>query len=199
MSYLSLNDIVAPTSVQWGLQFNTFSSTSFANVTQAVSHPGAIWKGQMNFELTSDTERVDLEIFLEELEGSAGRFKVFNPVYETYPAQGTPIVGQSNQSGKSLYTSGWLPNRRVLRKGQCFTINHELKRASEDVYSDAHGVTTLKFNPRLRVIPKVSTPIEVSEPYMLATLNSDYNPVDFDAQLNGTITLEFTEAIYERV
>lgn len=199
MSYPSILDYASPSSVRWGIQSNNFTSTSFANITQAVTHPGALWRGSMMFDLTNDHERENLEIFLEGLEGRAGRFKVFNPVYKTYPAQGTPVVGQSNQTGRLLYTSGWLHNRLVMRKGQLFTINHELKRCTKDIYSSAIGVATLEFSPRIRIIPSTGTTLEIQSPYMLATLDKDFNPLDFDSDFNAKVSIAFTEAIYERV
>lgn len=199
MAYPFINDIIEPSSVSWGLDHNNFSNTSFTNVTQTVVHPGALWKGKMSFECADEGERVDLEIFIESLEGRAGRFKVFNPAYKSFPVPGLPVVAQANQTGRALMTSGYHPNTLVARKGQCFTINHELKRLTEDAFSDANGVATLRFTPRLRVIPVLGTALEFNKPYMLATLDDTYNPLDFDSNLNASVNLSFTEAIYERV
>lgn len=197
-TFPNINDIIAPVSVDWGLNNNTINFTSFNNIGQSVSVPGARWQGRMSFDLTSEDERIDLELFIDLLEGRAGRFCVFNPVYKTYPELGTPNVNAPNQVGTVLTTQGWLANRLVLRKGQHFNINHELKRATQDIYSDATGVATLRFYPRIRIAPAVNVPVVTSRPYMLASLDADYNPFGTDANLATTLSFDFTEAIYER-
>ena len=197
-SFPNINDIIAPVTVDWGLEHNTFNFVSFNNISQSVSIPGARWRGSMSFEFASDQEAIDLELFIEALEGRAGRFCVFNPKYKTYPEAGTPNVNAPNQVGTVLTTQGWLASRLVLRKGQFFNFNHELKRATEDIYSDATGVATLRFYPRIRVAPAVNVAIVTSRPYMLASLNSDYNPIGTDADLSSRLDISFMEAIYDR-
>lgn len=196
--YPSINDVIAPTKVTWGLEHNTFSYRSFSNVSQSVSMPGARWLGRMSFDFSDEEEATNLELFIDQLEGKAGRFRVFNPRYKTYPEVGTPNVNAANQTGTVLTTQGWLPDRLVLRKGQHFNIGHELKRAKQDVYSDATGVASLKFYPRIRIAPALNEKIVTSKPYMLATLGADYNPVDTDENLASSLSIDFMEAIYER-
>lgn len=197
-SFPNINDIIAPTGVNWGLEHNTFNFTSISNVSQNVIVPGSRWRGRMTFEISKDDERQDLELFIDGLEGRSGRFCVFNPIYKTYPAAGSPNVNAPNQTGRMLTTQGWRPSVLVLRRGQYFNINHELKRATQDIYSDASGLATLRFYPSIRVMPAVNTPIVTDKPYMLATLDDNYNPVNSDANLSSSVTLDFTEAIYER-
>lgn len=196
-NYPSINDEVPPSSVIWGLESNNFVFTSFSNVTQAISQIGDRWRGRMQFDPT-EQEALNLQLFVEQLHGRAGRFKVRHPGVKTYPEQGTPTVNAPNQTGTLLTTQGWKPNVLVIRKGQYFNINHELKRATRDVFSDNVGLASINFYPAIRIMPAVSTPINTSNPYMLASLNRNYNPFETDENFQTKVTLEFTEAVYER-
>lgn len=196
-TYPNLNEVVSPSSVNWGLEQNSFIFESFSNVIQAAPQVGSRWRGEMTFDLTQE-EVDDLELFVEGLGGRSGRFCVMNPRIKTYPALGTPNVNAPNQLGRILTTQGWLPNRLVLRRGQYFNIGNELKRSTADVYSSATGTATINFYPSIRIAPALNLAINTQAPFMLASLDDDYNPTNTTADLESSITLTFTEAIYER-
>ena len=197
-NFPNINELISPSSIEWELEQNSFVFTSFTNVSQAVPIPNARWRGSMLFDIVDQGELIDLELFIDQLEGRAGRFCVFNPAYPTYPEVGTPNVNQAMQTGKLLTVQGWLPNRLVMRKGQFFNIGNELKRCVADTYSDATGLAALRFYPPIRVTPALNAPINTSSPFMLASLDRDSNPTSTDENLNSDIRLNFTEAIYDR-
>lgn len=196
-TYPNINDEVAPSSVTWGLDHNVLMFESFSNISQALTIPAARWRGSMSFD-PDVVEADDLQLFLEQLGGRAGRFCVRDPRAKTYPAQGTPTVNGPNQTGGLLTTQGWLPSRLIMRKGQYFNVGLELKRSKQDIYSDINGAASLRFYPNIRIAPANATAINTADPFMLATLDNNYNPLETDADLNSSIQIAFTEAIYER-
>lgn len=196
-NYPDILEICSPESVEIGIRANTFSFTSYSNVTQAAPQAGALWEGSVSYTLTPEEKR-NLKVFIQQLNGRAGRFKINDPTEPTYPEMGTPNVNQPNQTGTVLTTQGWTPNCLVLRKGQYFNINNELKCSSADIYSSIDGTATLNFIPAIRNSPALATPINTSKPYMLATLNDDYIGFKTNENFVSKVSFEFTEAIYER-
>ena len=53
----------------------------------------------------------------------------------------------------------------MLRQGDYFTVNDELKMVTADVTSAANGTAMIAFAPMLRSSPPANTVIEVAKPY----------------------------------
>lgn len=199
MTYKTFPTQLVPASNSMMLTQPTFSFTSaFTGVDQNVTHPGARWTLEMTFNMLQGREKRILQTFLNGLGGKTEAVKVYDHSREGRPAMGAPAVSGDGQYGKSLLTSGWMPNQKVLEIGDLFTINNELKEVDEDIWSDQNGFATLSFNPPIRKVPLNGALIETEMPYMLATLDADGIAVSNSPVGFGEFeTLVFREAIYK--
>lgn len=127
----------------------------------------------MVFPTLQDYQARVLSAFLNGLQGRAGICKVFDDNNIGKPALGVPAVMGDGQTGRSLLSTGWVPNTMVMNIGDTFTVGDEYKECSEEIWSDINGNATLKFNPPLRRSPANSASIEVERPYILAQLDMD--------------------------
>ena len=75
---------------------------------------------------------------------------------------GTPLVNGSSQTGSSLITDGWPASKTVLRAGDYFSVNGELKQVTSDVLSDGSGNATIPFKPFLRGSPADNAPLTIT-------------------------------------
>jgi len=143
------------------LQFYLSPSTQIfrsplSGAVQTLELPGARWRAIITYNALSDANARILKAFLSKLSGSAGRFYCWDFGHEN-PAgigTGTPLVDGASQTGKSLDTKGWTPSQTgILKAGDYFTVNGELKIMTADVDSDVSGDATLVFIPALRASP----------------------------------------------
>jgi hypothetical protein len=108
--------------------------------------------------------------FLVELEGAKNTFRL--PV----PGHPAPLTGYSGPQGtvsavaaaraKSVATSGWTANAALLKRGDYFTINDELKMCTSPVSANASGQATISFEPGLRKPLTVGMTTQVYNPYI---------------------------------
>ncbi|EOD3176907.1 hypothetical protein ACJMJ7_005511, partial [Citrobacter freundii] len=86
---------------------------------------------------------------------------------------GAPVVDGANQTGIQLQSKGWTPGTVVLRQGDYFTVNDELKMVTADVTSAANGTAMIAFAPMLRSSPPANAVIEVAKPYGIFKLKDN--------------------------
>ena len=189
---------IAPKQIRWQLAHNSNSFTSpFTQVKQSINRPGTKWIAELEFSLLNIQDEDTLAAFTDDMQGQAHAVKLFDHARPGVRPLGSPVVAAANQTGRSLQTRGWAPSATVLKKGQLFNIGHELKRARQDILSDASGNALLKFNPPLRKSPALNTGIGTERPYMLATLQQ--NGVTFSRVpgIYSACSIKFMEAIYK--
>lgn len=105
------------------------------------------------------------------------------------------MVSDANQTGTQLGSKGWTPGILVLRTGDYFTVNDELKMVTADVTSTAAGTAVIPFAPMLRASPPANGKIEVAKPYGIFKLKD--NQQGAGNRVPGVFTsytLEFEEA-----
>jgi hypothetical protein len=69
-------------------------------------------------------------------------------------ATGTPVVSGANQTGYSLVTRGWTPNKTsILLWGDYIQIGYRLYSVTDAVNTDVNGDATLPIWPPLRDLP----------------------------------------------
>jgi hypothetical protein len=105
------------------------------------------------------------------------------------------VVSDANQTGTQLGSKGWTPGTLVLRTGDYFTVNDELKMVTADVISSASGTADIPFAPMLRASPPANGKIEVAMPYGIFKLKD--NQQGAGNRIPGgftSYTLEFEEA-----
>ncbi|ENG6269793.1 hypothetical protein ABU553_003759 [Yersinia enterocolitica] len=167
----------------------------FSGASQTVSSPGSRWTMTLTFKNRQDDEARALEALVAELDGVAGRVRLWDFARGGRSPAGTPIVSQSEQMGKMLSTRGWLPNRLVLRAGDYITVNDELKKVIQEVRSDLSGQAVIRFSPQLRWPPNAGAPIECRKPTGIFRL-ADEKQGDFTRTpgIFHAVTLQFVEA-----
>lgn len=84
-----------------------------------------------------------------------------------------PCVFGASQTGKSLVTQNWTPSTTVLKTGDFFSVNGELKMMTADATSDSSGYATLNFVPPLRSSPANLAAIDFSSPQGTFMLTGD--------------------------
>jgi hypothetical protein len=158
---------ISPGEATWGLVNNTQSFVSpLTGATQVVRLPGERWKFSFTYNVMTDEESAQMTAFIAQARGGAETFRVSNPLRKTQKgaATGTPLVKGGSQVGSSLDTDGWTPSTLVLKVGDYFEVNNELKIVTEDITSDGSGNATLYFEPPLRYSPADNAAITTTNP-----------------------------------
>lgn len=184
-----------PSTFNWYLKSNGTSFTSpFNGHTQTVRWVGSMWKATLTMSSLDELEAIAMEALLFEMDGLAGRVKLHDFGRTPRVVNGTPRVNGANQLGTNLNTDGWTANTLVLKKGDYFTVNDELKYVLANVTSNASGQASIKFAPQLRVAPADNLVLEVANPYAIFRLVNDENGVERKPAFDNDFSLEFIEA-----
>lgn len=172
-------------------------NSQFDNSTVTHNFPGARWKATLEFDNIDNfsVREIDiLQVFLWQLEGVNGRFKMWDFSKPGRPERGSPVVSLPDQYGTILPTSGWTPNSLVVPAAQYFSVNGELKFATKDLYSDPTGNCNLEFVPPLRTPPSVGNPITTDKPKgWFRLLDNNQGNFNLSPGLEGSVTLEVVE------
>lgn len=187
-----------PESVDWSLMSNTQTFLSPLNKTlQTVEMPGARWRFSFNIELMDEVDAALYQAFLVRLRGSSGRFYMWN-LGRPAPrgvATGAPVVAGGSQTGTTLVTSGWTASTAgIMRAGDYFSVNNELKMVVEDADSDGSGQATLVFEPPLRRSPDNAAAVTTIMPTAVFRLEADEAAWTTRAPVLTDITLSAVEA-----
>ncbi|HEM8304977.1 TPA: hypothetical protein U2M51_001184 [Providencia rettgeri] len=187
-----------PSSLDWQLISNSKTFVSvFTGSAQTVRYPGSRWRCDLTLNNLIDEKSRLLEVILAQLDGESGRIKLFDWVRMGANDVGEPIVSQPNQMGRTILTKGWRPNSLVLKAADNVTINHELKKVTSDVMSDAQGNATISFSPMLRYSPVMGDKIEVKNPYGIFKLtDNNQGRLRRTPGVFTSTTLSFEEALY---
>jgi hypothetical protein len=85
-----------------------------------------------------------------------------------------PYVYGAGQTGNSLVVWGWQESiTGILKAGDFFSVNGELKMVTADANTDALGRTTLQFEPPLRSAPPDLAQVTVDQPTGTFMLTED--------------------------
>ncbi|MES4612998.1 hypothetical protein V2154_10480 [Ewingella sp. CoE-038-23] len=174
MAVLEWPHDVCPASLTWRPESNskTFRSP-FNGASQTVRFPGTRWLCSLTFTNLNDDKSRRIDALVAALDGEYGRVKIRDWGRSGRTPAGAPVVSDANQSGVSLGTKGWTPGVVVLRTGDYFTVNDELKMVTADASSNSSGVAIIQFAPMLRSSPPANTPLEVSAPYGIFKLKDN--------------------------
>lgn len=188
--------VIFPSEMSLLLQSNSkIFQSPFSGSSQTASFPGSRCAMTMTLKNRKEWEARALEALVADLDGVAGRVRLWDFARGGRSPAGTPIVSQSKQMGKMLNTRGWLPNRLVLRAGDYITVNDELKKVTQEVRSDLSGQAVIRFSPQLRWPPNAGSPIECRKPTGIFRL-VDEKQGDFTRTpgIFHAVTLQFVEA-----
>lgn len=188
---------VYPSADNWQLVHNSQTFTSDLNgVTQASSMPGAKWSVSLNFTNLTREKIGLLRGFLAALRGQAGKCNIspFDTALGT--VSGAPLVNGASQTGGTLITDGWTPSQTVLKVGDYFSVNSELKLVTSDVVSDVGGNATISFSPDLHRAPTDNLAVVVVNPTCTMRLVND-SQASWQLGLGSVynVSLNFVEAL----
>jgi hypothetical protein len=185
---------ILPSSFDWSLKSNGSSFTSpWTGQTQTVRYPGSAWQAQLTLSNLDDYESREVEALIFELDGLAGRIKLWD--FGRFPGavKGTPRIAGAGQTGSQIVTDGWTPSTKVLSRGDYITVNDEMKMVLADVTSSSTGAATVRIAPQLRNSPADNAAIIVDRPYAIFRLEKGENGVKRSPAFNNDFTLNFVE------
>lgn len=152
-------------SCKFGLETNSQTFTSpLSKDSQRVLLGGSRWIATYTLPKMNRSQAAEWQAFFLKLDGMADTFYGFDPDAKTPRgvATGTPLVNGGSQTGSSLITDGWTASKTVLKAGDYFSVNGELKMVTADATSNGSGQATLSFKPALRASPSDNAAITVS-------------------------------------
>lgn len=152
----------------FGLEENTETFVSpISNTIQTLARTGARWYLTINY---APLKRADAQViiaFLTKLRGRVNSLNGFDP-NATSPlgdvSGSTLLVNGASQTGNSLICDGAEASTLVLKAGDYFEVNNELKMVTDDATSDASGDVTINFSPSLRSSPSDNASITTTNP-----------------------------------
>lgn len=144
--------------------------SGYTGKRQVVAWPYALWVFTAQTIPYDHAEAGKLRSFLARLKGRVNLWR--QPIPGSYNTAGyTGVNGKLNgahQAGvEVLSTNGWPVSTLILRDGDYFTINDELKIATANVTSNGSGVATIPFQPQLKRPGAANLQLEVKAPYVL--------------------------------
>jgi len=185
-----------PSSLNWYLESNTKTFRSpFNGSSQTVRFPGSRWKCSVEYAVLEEAQARKIEAVIAALDGEYGRVKIRDWGRDGKAPAGSPVVSDADQTGVALTTKGWTANTLVMRAGDYFTVNSELKKVTADVTSNASGAATIPFSPMLRSSPAPNSPLEVQNPWGIFKLvDNSQGQIRRSPGLVSATTIEFEEA-----
>lgn len=185
-----------PSSLNWHLESNTKTFRSpFNGASQTVRFPGSRWKCTVEYSVLEEAQARKIEAVIAALDGEYGRVRIRDWGRDGKAPAGSPVVSDADQTGVALTTKGWTANTLVLRAGDYFTVNSELKKVTADVTSSASGTATIPFSPMLRSSPSPNSALEVQNPWGIFKLvDNSQGEIRRAPGLISSTTIEFEEA-----
>ena len=164
---------------------------------QSVDRGGEHLVATLTYNNLKTADRALLIGFIAKLNGQQHRVTLpFLAVDNQGLFGGTPLVAGGSQTGKSLdidgcsnSITGW------MKAGDVFSVNGEIKIATDDASTDGSGTTTLNFSPRLRNSPADTTAIETTSPVGTFILESGQQGWNYKPGYFSDIVLQFMEDI----
>lgn len=168
MSILTIPKTTFFRSASFGLEENTETFTSpISNTIQTLARTGGRWYLTINYAPMKRADAQSVIAFLTKLRGRVNSFNGFDPL-ATSPlgdvSGSTLLVDGGSQTGTSLTVDGAEASTLILKAGDYFEVNNELKMITDDVTSDSSGDATINFSPSLRSSPSDNASITTTNP-----------------------------------
>lgn len=178
MTAIDLPTLTGFTNSRFGLETNTMTFTSpLTKTVQRLVLGGSRWVWTFSLPAMNRDKAALWKAFLDQLEGQGNTFNGYDPdclAPRGYGAGGgTARVNGGSQTGSSLITDGWPASKVVLKAGDMFSVNDELKRCTADVTSDGSGNATISFKPPIRTSPADNTALVLEKPTCTMILADD--------------------------
>ncbi len=191
---------ISPARTEWRLIHNTRAHRSpYTGDVQTDEKPGARWHVAITLPIMQEDDARLLIAFLDRQRGMANRFTLHDQALPTPRgvATGTPLVKGASQTGARLNTDGWtISQTGILKVGDMFGVNGELKRVVVDADSDVNGEATLTFEAVLRASPVDNAVITTASPTVRLMLADDAQAklLASPGVVYGGITIQAEEA-----
>lgn len=181
-------------SSRFGLRANTQSFESpLTRSVQTLELTGARWFATYELPPMKRSQVAVWMAFLIGLQGRAGRFYGYDPDCRRPRGSGAgaPLVNGAGQSGSSLITDGWAALEPVLKAGDYFTVNGELKMVTADASANGAGQATIAFKPSLRASPADNAALTLNDASCTMMLIDDEQAA-WDADAISVFGLRFS-------
>jgi hypothetical protein len=140
------------------------ATSPFTGTEQVQDWGGEWWEYGIEMARMNGRDGRQLSAFLTALGGPRGRFLFRDPTIRQPGLSFIPMVSGVGQSGGTLNTSGWPASSTALFAGDFFSLGSDqqtrLYQLTADVVSDAAGLATLAFVPKLRSAPADGAALE---------------------------------------
>ena len=177
MTTYAIPTTVGFSSVEFGLQNNNqvFESPLSKHI-QVAELTGARWYGTFNLPPMAKANALEYIGFLQRLQGRVHSFYGYDANHRSPSgtiAGSTLLVDGASQTGTSLNLDGGANSTLVLKAGDFFSVNNELKMITTNATTDSSGDVTVNFVPSLRSSPSNNAVITTTNPVCSMKLTTD--------------------------
>ena len=177
MTTYAIPTTVGFSSVEFGLQNNNqvFESPLSKDI-QVLELTGSKWYATFNLPPMKKENALEYIGFLQRLQGRVHSFYGYDPSHRSPSgtiAGSTLLVDGASQTGTSLNLDGGANSTLVLKAGDFFSVNNELKMITTNATTDGSGDVTVNFVPSLRTSPSDNAVITTTNPVCAMKLISD--------------------------
>lgn len=177
MTTYSIPTTVGFSSVEFGLENNNqvFESPLSSSI-QVTELTGARWYATFNLPPMKKENALEYIGFLQRLQGRVHSFFGYDANHRSPSgtiAGSTLLVDGASQTGTSLNLDGGANSTLVLKAGDFFSVNNELKMVTADATTDGSGDVTVNFVPSLRSSPSDNAVITTTNPVCAMKLTGD--------------------------
>ena len=177
MATYTIPTTVGFSSVEFGLENNNqVFESPLSNSIQVSELTGARWYATFNLPPMKKENSLEYIGFLQRLQGRVHSFFGYDANHRSPSgtiAGSTLLVNGASQTGTSLILDGAQASTTVLKAGDFFSVNNELKMVTVDATSDSSGDVTVNFVPSLRSSPSDDAVITTTNPVCTMKLTGD--------------------------
>jgi len=177
MTTYAIPTTVGFSSVEFGLQNNNqVFESPLSNSIQVSELTGARWYATFNLPPMKKDNALEYIGFLQRLQGRVHSFFGYDANHRSPSgtiAGSTLLVNGANQTGTSLVLDGGANSTLVLKAGDFFSVNNELKMVTANATTDGSGDVTVNFVPSLRSSPSDDASITTTNPVCTMKLTGD--------------------------
>ncbi len=177
MTTYAIPTTVGFNSVEFGLQNNNqVFESPLSNSIQVSELTGARWYATFNLPPMKKDNALEYIGFLQRLQGRVHSFFGYDANHRSPSgtiAGSTLLVNGANQTGTSLVLDGGANSTLVLKAGDFFSVNNELKMVTANATTDGSGDVTVNFVPSLRSSPSDDASITTTNPVCTMKLTGD--------------------------
>ena len=177
MATYTIPTTVGFSSVEFGLENNNqVFESPLSNSIQVSELTGARWYATFNLPPMKKENSLEYIGFLQRLQGRVHSFFGYDANHRLPSgtiAGSTLLVNGASQTGTSLILDGAQASTTVLKAGDFFSVNNELKMVTVDATSDSSGDVTVNFVPSLRSSPSDDAVITTTNPVCTMKLTGD--------------------------